>query len=454
MACGQVELTITGMAGEVLANFTAAGTSTVAEVACRLAELAPGPSSLLYRLIKGTDVLADESTIQDAVGVGKVVLRACALPVLSLPLPGVSGVATLPGSGDYILAATGDLGTGYTGGAQGTDEGADCPLWLWRLRSETGWAPEEAVLLTRRRCCTHEELQKVWVGCRDILQKQGRIEQPYEKDELADETAIPYPRKLRERFRAYLHAHDDRYVLVAWNQSDYIGGCGYVDRLDLETLEIVRMARIHDLWGVTTDPRDGTIFGVTCYDGTDVMQIAGCTVYAPDPDPVATIMAGAHRILAQPINPPMEYGMAFVPALGGLVVFGRTDGVLLLICPPDSPGLRQAQGLEGAEITESLRPPADDRTPGDRSSPWVCVRLRRNFKVASKLKSGLTNLYATASGSRITFIEADGQDICGLDLLDDSGTVERYSARGRIAAFGGALGSERPVLIIAHPEGM
>ena len=62
---------------------------------------------------------------------------------------------------------------------------------------------------------------------------------------------------------ALSEVHSARFALVAWNKDGYLGGGGQVDRLDVETGELVTLARVWDVWGVTTCPA-GRIFCTTC----------------------------------------------------------------------------------------------------------------------------------------------------------------------------------------------
>mmetsp|Transcript_22336 Transcript_22336/g.56905 ORF Transcript_22336/g.56905 Transcript_22336/m.56905 type:complete len:490 (-) Transcript_22336:134-1603(-) len=433
---GELFLRVTTFSGTELAAFTAIAESTIFQATRRVAELAAGHPGQVYELIMGSEVLDGTQCLAEALGQtkGTVELQAVAQPaVILLGIPGVLAGTQLPTSGDVIIATAGHLGIPAPVQAKGHEDSAP-EIWLWRLTKSSSWRVQDAELLSRVSSVSPAELKKTWdfektafekaraqkqaelgVGGRGVGKEdlKGFDYETYSYEELQadqDDGCNKFPERAKAR-APFLHTHDDRAVLLAWNRSDWFGGIGLIKRLDPSTGDLVDVARISDLWAVTTDPSDGSLFCTTCYDGFCVQKLAGAIIWdAMPPDGRQT-----WQILAQPLTR-CHYGLAFDRTFGALVLPHREAETFAVLCPQGSDAFLRIAALEGVTVVEALRPPEDDRTPGDRSSPWQLAVVRAPGGAAGQLHTGSIQ----ADGGYVTFLKLhECQDDLGENLAQD-----------------------------------
>lgn len=413
--------------GDLLAAFSTDASSTVRQAARRVAEASSVSSWMDFQLIRGRDVLRNSSTLHEALGGerGAVELTALALPVARIEVPyKVMDVCVLPKSGDLILASQGSLLLSQPAPpVVGDDHGESSSIWLWRLSAASGWSLSAAVLLARLFGCVPGALKPSW----DCPEDQADL-WTAEQIEVGESTGvIPFPAKLKKQQGLRLHAHSEDHAIYSWNQSDYIGGMGFIDRIDLASGQVVSISKVCDVWDLTTDPQDGRIFCTTCYDGTDIMQIEGATVLVPErPDEMYT---ASHKILAN--APGIGFDLCFDSALGGLVAScSRFEKpfCFFAVCRPGSDGLAAASSQPGAQVTEALRSPEEDRTPGNRSSPWSCVKLPSHDGAMAERDLHSEELHLAAHGGCVTYLGPLSKAVHGACLvnLGVSAALEKY----------------------------
>lgn len=451
-AAGDLELKVlSSTTGELLAAFAADASSTVAQAARRVAEASSASSWMDFRLLRGADVLRSGSTLHEALGGarGVVELTAIALPVARVEVPcTVMDACMLPTSGDVVLACQGSLRPQQPAPpVLGDDHGESSSIWLWRLSAASGWSLSAAVLLARRYGCVLEDMKPSW----DLEEDQVDLWTLEQIEAGERDGVIPFPAKLKEHQMVHLHAHSEDYAIFSWNQSDYFGGRGCIDRLDLASGQVVTVARVFDVWDVTTD-RDGRIFCTTCYDGTDILQIQGGTVLEPG-HPEEMVCPGHHRILANTTG--LGFDLCFDRALGGLVASCSRfcqPFCFFAVCPPDSSCLAAARQQPGAKVLASFRAEEDDRTPGDRASPWVCVRLPPPAGAMEGRDLHSERLQLVAHDGRVTHVGtldpmAGRQDVHSVQLVAGAGGGAGSGAQPEVTE------SDRPVEALAAAPG-
>jgi len=244
------------MTGEVITEFPAQIGCKIAVVSEQLRDIRPLPLGLVYKLAVGDRVLDPGSHVRDLEHLSVTELQAHVHTIGSIVLPGVTGAAELPESGDIIVASEGDITSGGGGRreALGPDDGQSSYMWLWRLKKSQGYALEHATLLTRRQSYSTEELHKHWNDCVSTLQAGEKPESMFMAfskamiEEFGEEPpeVLPYSKVLK--MYTFAHAHSEKYVLLAWNKSSALGSIGLVDRLDTETGDVECVARISDIW--------------------------------------------------------------------------------------------------------------------------------------------------------------------------------------------------------------
>ncbi|CAK9088899.1 unnamed protein product [Durusdinium trenchii] len=155
-------------------------------------------------------------------------------------------------------------------------------LWFWRLFRAEQWSFLSASLVARRSpCLSNNALMELWAEEKD--KEEFESYSPWTKEEVEEQKRtgiIKWGKKFVDQAGLYLRIHDESHAVFTWNQSDILGGCGNVDRLDLATGEVTNRGRIWDAWDVTTDS-SGRIFYTSCYDGTDVHLLKDTTLLQP-----------------------------------------------------------------------------------------------------------------------------------------------------------------------------
>lgn len=519
------------LAGEVVAEFVADVASTVSEAAGRVAELGP-PRLRRHRrqLLHRGEVLNPERRLGEALGgAASAELTVCLEPVVELTLRNVLGATMLSASGDLVVATTGALvpGAAAPTAALGTDNGAHSPYWFWRLPAAEAWEPAAATLLARLHFCPRAALQEPWVeACQQVRAEwEGRASEfevkmksqfgaePDRKDywrsnvyprpqveawllrqdqeasaggEAASEAPFPeVPERGPKGNSLSLHAHDDRFVVFGWNGDERVYNQGHVERLDTESGEIASISRsVCHVWGVTTDPRDGRVFCVTCCSSWAVAQLRGeSTVLEPRPGAVEK------EVLAEDFGAG-ELGLAFDAVLGALVTSDR-EGELRLVCPPDSEALatatawlrRQAEARAAAEGASSR---AEDAAPGEKERgdraagaaaedvlaerrdpdvmqgsplapaagepvpPWTVVRLRPGSSLTKREMPAFAAALSS-HGGRVTRRCCGSRRAVESFELGGGGGAEGASivrARAPIVAATGAIGAEQPLVLL------
>lgn len=250
----------------------------------------------------------------------------------------------------------------------GKDEGKRSPIWIWRAKAAEGWSLDSATLLARTwPVLNMAELQALFESAEDRadILTDAEIEE-YERTRTADF----WPSKWKAWLHTSVAVYSDEFAALAWNQSDYLGGCGVIQRLNLQTGEILRWGSFYDLWDIVAEPKTGKLILSTCYDGTDLVALGDecdLTNAAPQAD-----MRPNACIKSQTVG--LGYSLTHDSALGVLVASGQ-DAHFFVVGPADAPGLQFAKTAPGAAVVDSMRPPRDDHTPGDRTQPWESVKI-------------------------------------------------------------------------------
>eukprot|EP00928_Gymnodinium_smaydae_P044704 TRINITY_DN29825_c0_g1_i1.p1 TRINITY_DN29825_c0_g1~~TRINITY_DN29825_c0_g1_i1.p1 ORF type:complete len:490 (+),score=67.29 TRINITY_DN29825_c0_g1_i1:43-1512(+) len=363
------------MTGERIAEIPeAAFGCKLSEVIKQLRDTRPLPLGLDYQLAIGETMLQPDSFVGDLEGMPVTELQAHVQTVGSIALPGLTGAAELPESGDIIVASTCAITSSGDGGVEaavlGPDDGPSSYMWIWRLKKSHGYALQHAVLLTRRQCYSTEQLQEQWQECVKCVQS-GRedmmSDMAFSKDaiEKTGQTPEAFPHSnLLTISGPFVQPHSEKYVLLAWNPSCYVDPVGVVDRLDTETGEVECVARIFDLWKAVSSP-DGTVFCSTCYSGFTVSQLHGTTVTHPNSQQSQdTNLVVANIGPAFDFDPDLFGGALVAPCLEG-------DGSILVALPPETD---KTEALKlGAEEYDSPLDPS--YPPGDKSKPWQLLKF-------------------------------------------------------------------------------
>ena len=252
----------------------------------------------------------------------------------------------------------------------------------------------------------------------------------YTAEERARQPA-PYPESRRRKMAAFIHVHSARFALVAWNLDGYIGGGGRVHRLDVHTGELELLAKVTDIWSVTTCPRTGRVFVVTCYDGWVVQALAGSVETTPE-------TGGLFNAAPQPTLLASVEGPGLAFARG--VLFSASPNAAFLIAPPGE----VVDGVSSDEVVPLKRPP-EDNTPGDRSSPWTCYRLlpphpfQKRPGLWKDMFPEFQHQFVGVRGRTLTVLQ--GSELISIDL----------SARD--AADDALVRAARPAVVVARADG-
>eukprot|EP00931_Biecheleriopsis_adriatica_P064858 TRINITY_DN3953_c0_g1_i1.p1 TRINITY_DN3953_c0_g1~~TRINITY_DN3953_c0_g1_i1.p1 ORF type:complete len:507 (-),score=73.49 TRINITY_DN3953_c0_g1_i1:13-1533(-) len=393
-----VNLAITG---ERIAEFPSNSRCRVATVCAKLQDVRPVPLGLHYDLAFGEKKLQPDSFLGDLGAQTAIELQAHVPPTGSIVLPGVTGAAELPDSGDIIVASKGDITEGQVRlETIGPDDGLSSYMWLWRLSKSHGYALQHATLLTRWQGYSTAELRQQWSVC-VRMQQAGEPESAFKYQAFSLDTvkkfgespkALPHSPNLC--MYTWVYAHSEKYALLTWGKT----GCeefwiqrANIERLDIETGKVDHVAEISDLWGITTNPRDGTIFCATRYAGAAISQLSGTTV---------TNLSAAPREEDNLVIARMgQYGVAFDPELfGGALICPyfvfedptsdddesptQVDAGMAVALPP---GTDVAEALKlGGEYHDLDQDIGWMSIPGDKTKPWHVIRFPGTLPLQSR----------------------------------------------------------------------
>lgn len=306
------------------------------------------------------------------------------------------------------------------------------------------------MLLARLLDCNYTDMRECWNHARN----SGDCD-PWTTIEVeaGDEHGIPYPSKLQGSSRASVCGHNDQFVVMGWNANQYFSVGGHIDRLDVESGEIMPLASVPDIWGVATDPRDGRIFCVTCYDGIDLLLMQGSSVLEPNRG------SGVQPLILAQAGGYLGWGVAFDVALGAVVSRSHRNGCFYVISPQENEMLSQLCSLEGAVVVDALRPPADDCTPGDRSQPWVCLQIQQESEPCMKADSSSCSgsmefewacTFISVHGGVATYLEpSERYEVRTIGLLGDHSRDETVRSEAKLSAIAGIIEEGQPLFLIA-----
>eukprot|EP00933_Yihiella_yeosuensis_P040867 TRINITY_DN35279_c0_g1_i1.p1 TRINITY_DN35279_c0_g1~~TRINITY_DN35279_c0_g1_i1.p1 ORF type:complete len:451 (-),score=99.96 TRINITY_DN35279_c0_g1_i1:184-1536(-) len=428
--------------GECIAELNASSSWTLAEVAEKLVERRPLPLGLNYELAASglklplTSFLAD--ALEDGTS-GLLELQAFVTSVRNIVLPGISGAAQLPNSGDIIIASHCDITSGLVCKAVGQDDGPESYMWLWRLRHSDGYSLDKAVLLTRRQVYGSEELRSSWKDCVDFVKEGGFFNgsafTTTQVEELG-ENPERLPKSEELNIITQVSVHSERYALLAWNSSGIMGSMGYAERLDTETGEVVCLAKLSDIWKVVSDPRDGRLFCSTCYSGFTVSLIQGSTVSHPDCEAAVQ----AESLVLANMGPGFDLDLELC---GGALVEVR-DGNVLLALPPDADP-DDARKVGAVEYNDTLDP---NYPPGDKSKPWKMMRIEGVFPPRGDESSfflEFARMSICSRGSAVSFLDPCTKTVhtgrLGSRDTESVSAPQAPAAAHLVAATGSADGS-------------
>eukprot|EP00931_Biecheleriopsis_adriatica_P016627 TRINITY_DN12207_c0_g1_i2.p1 TRINITY_DN12207_c0_g1~~TRINITY_DN12207_c0_g1_i2.p1 ORF type:complete len:483 (+),score=83.84 TRINITY_DN12207_c0_g1_i2:38-1486(+) len=358
------------LTGESVAEFPASSGCKLSIVCEKLREIRPVPLGLDYELSFGDNLLQPDSYVGKICKESKpgeaLELQARVCQVGSIVLPGVTGVAELPESGDLIVASSADITGGRPLKATGQDDGQSSYMWLFRLKKSYGYALQHATLLCRRQCYTTEELWQHWNECVDWLKTGDRGIPAWDDDviEQFGETPEALPHTFRLEVRTCLHAHNEKYVLVAWNKELPAESRGVVDRLDTETGEIKCIAKTPIISKAVSDPRDGTVFCSIVCVVSEILQLRGTTVTNPNCDG----QKAEENLVVADMGPAFDFDAEF---LGGCLVApskgSRSRSRSIIVALPPEADRAEALKFGAVECSSPL-----ERTPlpGDKTTPW------------------------------------------------------------------------------------
>ena len=363
-----------------------------------------------YTLLHGDRALLPRERLGEIFGeVEEVTLTAVALPMLRIPCSfDVIAASFIPKTEDLLLVTKGNI-------LDLKDEevpvlGDDVPnaiFWFWRLFQAEQWSFASASLLARRSICVAENaLVELWER-----EKDSRY-CPWTKEEVEEQKRsgiVKWGKNMRDSAHLYLRVHDESHAVFTWNQSDFLGGCGIMDRLDLATGQVTPLGKIWDAWDVATDPETGRLFYTSCYDGTDVHLLKDVSVSSPRPPSAAHPTQPTETfILSQTVG--LGYSLCYDSSLKALVSSSSAKD-FFIISPPGA-------HFEGEQLPSIRAALQNDYTPGDKSAPWDTVRISgAESRVASK-KCGFH-----ANEGCVTYVDSNAQEqLCKTSLLD--GTTE------------------------------
>lgn len=392
--------------GDVLAALSVEASLQVEQVQKQLAE-ATTDYWRAYQLLHGARALQPSERLADIFGEAlEGTLVAVKQPLLRISCPcEVLSAGFLPESQDLLLVTKGNITSFKDDEVKVLGDDVDSPVfWFWRLRSSDAWSLEKATLLARTwPLASNKLLQQVWEE-----EKDAEIENysPWSKEEVEEQKRsgiIKLSAKITDSAAIFMRVHDESYAVFSWNQSDYFGGCGFLERLELETGKVSRLGGLWDAWDIATDP-SGQCFYTSCYDGTDVHRIAA-TVTEPSTERNT-------QILSQAVG--LKFHLCYDASLKVLVASGGEGGCFLLAPPGQGSGVMK---MKGAEVAQSIRPDNDDHTPGDKTSPWETVKMPLPEK---KSVDDVRGFYA--DNGCLTFVDKETGQVCMVDLF--KGTSE------------------------------
>ena len=316
------------------------------------------------RVVEKTEVLGSLEP-----GATELQLSVLKLPRLCLRCPcDVLAAAALPCQ-DLLLACTGNITSSKDDQVPvvGNDGGLRSPIWIWRVQAADGWSLDSASLLARTFPVTSREYFQVFL---EQWSDRSEILEPHEILELTRTgTADFWPEKWNQYLHMSIAVYSDEFAALAWNQTDYLGGEGVIQRLNLQTGEILRWAATHDINDIVAEPKTGKLFLTTCYDGDDILALrdeCDLTNAAAQAD-----MRTNAYIKSQAVG--LGSSLSHDSALGVLVATSH-DASFFVVGPADAPGLQYAKTAPGATVVDSIRP-GEDATPGDKTQPWESIRI-------------------------------------------------------------------------------
>ncbi|CAJ1431676.1 unnamed protein product [Effrenium voratum] len=338
-------LTITNVAsGEVMAVLSERP-SSVKEAALQLANELGTPHQA-FKLLSSTGAVLEESALIEE---GTAALQAARLPLLRISVRcRVMSMQFIPGeSQDLLLVTLGNLKPQEEKlDVLGADDGPESSMWFWRLFGPS-YCPSKAQLIARKMCAR--------TGWRDGLPPGKEVEETGN---------VMWPNKFNGYVDTFMSVHDESFAVFSWNQNDYLGGCANLEQLNLKTGEVTWLTSGWDCWDMTTDEA-GTLFYISCYDGTDIHRIQDARVQQPATERTET------QIVSQAEG--LGFVLGYDASLKVLIISSR-DTFFYAVGAP-SEGLEKLCAIPGAERVPSMRPPADDHTPGDRTRPWETVKI-------------------------------------------------------------------------------
>ena len=357
--------------GDLITVVSLSAASKLAEL-CKEVTAAMGASPwtdlrFLYgsRVVEKTEVLGSLEP-----GTTELQLSVLKLPRLCFHCAcDVLAAAPLPCE-DLLLACTGNITSTEDDQVRvvGNDEGVRSPIWIWRAKAADGWSLHSATLLVRTWPVTSMSLLQDTL---ETFSDRSEILEAFEVVEFnRTGTWDFWPSKWKHYLHMSIAVYSDEFAALAWNQNDYLGGEGVIQRLNLQTGELVRWATNYDLNDIVAEPETGKLFLTTCYDGADIVALG---------DECDLTNAAAHTdmrpnayIKSQAIG--LGGSLSHDSALGVLVASGQ-DASFFVVGPADAPGLQLAKLAPGATAVDSIRPPGHDHTPGDKTQPWESVRI-------------------------------------------------------------------------------
>eukprot|EP00439_Symbiodinium_sp_Y106_P063385 s2891_g9.t2 len=356
--------------GDLITDASLSAASTLQELGPQVsAAMGVSPWTEL-RFLHGSRVLEKTEVLGSLEpGAAEVQLSVLKLPRLCFRLPcNVLSAAALP-CHDLLLVCTGSITSTKDDHLTvvGKDEGLRSPIWIWRAKAAEGWSLDSATLLARTWPVTSmATLQALFESAdRSDILTDSEIEE-YRRTG----TANFWPSKWKDMLHMSIAVYSDKFAALAWNQTDYLGGCGVIQRLNLQTGEILRWGAFYDLWDIVAEPNTGKLFLSTCYDGQDIVALGDeCDLTNAE---AQADMRPKGCIKSQAVG--IGCSLTHDSALGVLVASGQ-DASFFVVGPADTPGLQFAKTAPGAAVVDSIRPPGDDHMPGDKTQPWESVSI-------------------------------------------------------------------------------
>lgn len=409
MAEGQtpIEVTITSSgSGDTLAVLSLEPQTLVEQVSQQLARYT-GDHWRVYRLLHGDKTLQPQDSLSSLGSFESLILVAVALPYLRIPCGfEVLSAAALP-SHDLLLVTKGNITSIKDEDIKALGEDSEFYVfWFWRLKKSDRWSFETATLLARTSPLNDSK---------DLLEcaKEPVNRYAWTKEEIEEQKrtgAIKLGKHVIEGAHLFLRVHDESLAVFAWNQSDVFGGGALIDSLELDTGKVSRVCGAYDIWDVASAP-DGRFFWISCYDGVAVNTLDTGKVTE-----TATATRRESRILSNTVM--IGYHLAYDASLKVLIASSSKHSdspCVFIISPPEEGSLKELKMIPRAEVVDSLRPPADDRTPGDRSAPWDSVKIPISANKKAQDRKGFY-----ADKGCVTYVHED--EVCTTDLF--KGTTE------------------------------